>query len=379
VTNPPGRLDLAQVCRHVRPLDQAAMAAARQRQAELTKPPGSLGRLERLSVQIAGITGQARPRLQQPAVFVMAADHGVTAEGVSAYPMQVTRQMVENFARGGAAINVLARRAGARVVVVDVGVASDLPPDLPIRHRKVAHGTANFARGPAMSAGQAEAAIQVGLDVVADEVANGLDVVCLGEMGIGNTTAASAIVAALCGLPAAAVTGRGTGIDQATWERKVAVIERGLAQHGLRANDPECGLAQHGLHANEPLDVLARVGGFEIAGLVGVTLAAAAARRPVVVDGFIATAAALVASELCPLVRGYLIAAHRSVEIGHAAALERLELEPLLALDLRLGEGTGAALALPIIDAALGVLSEMATFAEAGVAGPEPTLHTPAN
>ena len=365
MTNPPGRLDLAQVCRHVRPLDQAAMAAARQRQAELTKPPGSLGRLERLSVQIAGITGQARPRLQQPAVFVMAADHGVTAEGVSAYPMQVTRQMVENFARGGAAINVLARRAGARVVVVDVGVASDLPPDLPIRHRKVAHGTANFARGPAMSAGQAEAAIQVGLDVVADEVANGLDVVCLGEMGIGNTTAASAIVAALCGLPAAAVTGRGTGIDQATWERKVAVIERALAHHAL--------------HADDPLGVLASVGGFEIAGLVGVTLAAAAHRRPVVVDGFIATAAALVASELCPPVRGYLIAAHRSVEIGHAAALERLELEPLLVLDLRLGEGTGAALALPIIDAALGVLGEMATFAEAGVAGPEPTRQTPAN
>jgi nicotinate-nucleotide--dimethylbenzimidazole phosphoribosyltransferase len=344
---------LDDVLARIGPLDATAMAAARSRLDSLTKPPGSLGRLERLAVQIAGITANPRPRLTERVVVVMAADHGVVAEGVSAYPAAVTAQMVANFARGGAAINVLARQVGARVVVVDVGVAADLPSDLPIVHRKVAAGTANLARGPALTPEQLHAALNAGLDL-ADSTPMP-DIVCLGEMGIGNTTAASAIIAAITGRPVADVTGRGTGIDDATWSHKVKVIER-----GLRVNQPL---------ASDPLDVLAKVGGLEIAGLVGLMLGAAARRMPIVVDGFIATAAALVAVELAPAARSYLIAAHRSVEVGHRAALERLELEPLFALDLRLGEGTGAALALPLIDAALAVLDEMATFAEAGIAG----------
>jgi nicotinate-nucleotide--dimethylbenzimidazole phosphoribosyltransferase len=342
----------------VAPLDEAAMSRARARLDSLTKPPGSLGRLERLAVQIAGITRNPRPHLHNPVVVVMAADHGVAAEGVSAYPATVTAQMVHNFASGGAAINVLARRAGARVVVVDVGVAATLPADLPILHRKVAAGTANLAHGAAMTHSQALDALGVGLDLAALE--SDADVICLGEMGIGNTTAASTILAAITGLPAAEVTGRGTGIDDATWNHKVAVIEQ-----ALRTNQPD---------ARDPLDVLARVGGLEIAALVGLALGAAARRVPILVDGFIATVAALVAAELCPAARAYMIAAHRSVEIGHRIALERLELEALFAFDLRLGEGTGAALALPTLYAALAILDEMATFEEAGVSSGPATL-----
>jgi nicotinate-nucleotide--dimethylbenzimidazole phosphoribosyltransferase len=345
---------LAELIANVQPLDEQALGASRQRQDLLTKPPGSLGRLERLATQLAGITGVARPRLPRKAVIVMAADHGVTREGVSAYPAQVTAQMVRNFAGGGAAINVLARQAGARVIVVDIGVAADLPANLPIVHRKVAFGTQNLAEQAAMTEQQALAAIGVGAEILTSEADLGLDVVCLGEMGIGNTTAASAIVAAITGLPVADVTGRGTGIDAETWTRKIQVIERALKLHQLQPG--------------RPLDVLTKVGGLEIAGLVGVTLAAGARRIAVVVDGFIATAAALVAVELCPPVRGFLIAAHRSVEVGHRAALERLELEPLVALDLRLGEGSGAALILPMLDAAVALLDEMATFDEAGIA-----------
>jgi nicotinate-nucleotide--dimethylbenzimidazole phosphoribosyltransferase len=339
----------------VGPLDQAAQREARARQDQLTKPPGSLGVLERLAIHIAGITGTARPRLDRKTIVVAAADHGVTAEGVSAYPSEVTAQMVQNFVRGGAAINVLARRAGARVVVVDVGVRAELPIDLPILHRKVAYGTANLAVGHAMTRAQALAAVLVGADVVELEAQRGVDVMCLGEMGIGNTTAASAIVAALTGSSVESVTGYGTGIDDATRARKVATIQRSLT-----INAPD---------AHDPIDVLTRVGGLEIAALVGVILASAARRLPVVADGFITSAAALIAAALCPPSRSYLIAAHRSVERGHAIALEHLELEPLLALDMRLGEGTGAALGLHVVDSALALLGEMATFAEAGVSG----------
>ena len=346
-------IQLQQTISRITALDAAAMAAARQRQDELTKPPGSLGRLERLAVQLAGITRSPAPRLRRKVVVIMAADHGVTVEGVSAYPSEVTAQMVHNFVRGGAAINVLARRAGASVVVVDIGVAAALPRDLPIVHRKIAFGTANLATGPAMTHEQTLEAIEVGLDVVADEHAGGAQVIALGEMGIGNTTPASAIVVALTGSAVEDVTGRGTGIDDATWRRKVSVIER-----ALRANP---------VAADDAMGVLAGLGGLEIAGLVGVMLGAAANRMVVVLDGFITTAAALVAAALCPAVRGYLVAAHRSVERGHAAALEHLELEPLLALDLRLGEGSGAALALPLLDAALAIQDEMATFSEAGI------------
>jgi nicotinate-nucleotide--dimethylbenzimidazole phosphoribosyltransferase len=347
----PEEIAIADMARRIEPLDGPAIAAARSRLDNLTKPLGSLGRLERLAQQIAGIRAEPRPRLASKTVVVLVADHGVAAEGVSAYPAAVTGQMVRSFARGTAAINVLARQVGAQVIVADLGVATDLPEDLPILHRKLAYGTANMAHGPAMTRAQAVAAIRVGLDIAAGLDA---DVVCLGEMGIGNTTAASALVATLAGLPAADVTGRGTGIDDATWRHKVATIERALS---VNAPDPA-----------DPLDVLSKVGGLEIAGLVGVALGAAARRMPVVVDGFIATSAALVAAEMAPAVRRYLLAAHRSTEEGHRAALERLELEPLLALDMRLGEGTGAALVLPVLDAALGLLNEMATFEEAGVA-----------
>lgn len=335
------------------PPDPAAQAAARARQDMLTKPPGSLGRLEALSIQLAAITGQPRPSVARKAVIVMAGDHGVTAEGVSAYPAEVTAQMVLNFLRGGAAINVLARQADARVVVVDIGVAADFEPQPGLERRKVAHGTQNLACGPAMTRAQAEAAIAVGRQVIEAEIAKGLDLVATGDMGIGNTTPSAAIVAAITGHPAKDVTGRGTGVDEAGLARKIAVVERALA-----VNRPD---------ARDPLDVLSKVGGLEIAGLVGVVLGAAAHRVPVVLDGFISGAAALVAAELVPAVKPYLIAAHQSVEIGHRVILQHLGLRPLLDLDLRLGEGSGAVIAFHLIEAAARILNEMATFAEAGV------------
>lgn len=348
----PLRPDIAATIAAITPLDGDAMAAARSRQGELTKPAGSLGRLEALAIQIAGITGQERPALAQKAIVVMAGDHGVTAEGVSAYPAEVTPQMVRNFLRGGAAINALAGVVGARVVVVDVGVASALEhPGL--LARKVASGTANMAQGPAMTRTQAEDAIAVGVEVVESLAREGALVVATGEMGIGNSTAASAITAALTGAPPAEVTGRGTGIDDAQLSHKIAVIERALA-----VNQPD---------HSDSLDVLAKVGGLEIAGLVGVILAGAAHRLPVVLDGFIAGSAALIAERLAPQIRDYLIAGHVSVERGHRVLLDALGLAPLLDLDLRLGEGTGAALAMGVIDGALAAHNQMATFAEAGV------------
>jgi nicotinate-nucleotide--dimethylbenzimidazole phosphoribosyltransferase len=349
--------DLRDLIGRVELLDGDAMREARERLDRLTKPPGSLGRLEELAIGLAGMTGQTRPRLPRKAVIVLVADHGVTAEGVSAYPRAVTAQMVANFLRGGAAINVLARRMGARVVVADLGVAAELPAHPDLIDRKIGFGTRNMAEGPAMSPDDALAAIEAGFGIVEAEVERGLDLVATGEMGIGNTTAASAIVASLTGQGVAEVTGRGTGLDEDGWRHKVATIERALA---INRPDP-----------TDSLDVLAKVGGFEIAGLVGVILGAAAARRPVVLDGFIAGAAALVATALCPVARDYLIAAHNSVEIGHRVALAHLGLAPLLDLNLRLGEGTGAALVLPLIDGALAILDEMATFADAGISGPE--------
>jgi nicotinate-nucleotide--dimethylbenzimidazole phosphoribosyltransferase len=337
------------------PLDLSAAEAARARQAVLTKPPGSLGRLEDLSIQLAAITGRNRPSLARKAVVVMAGDHGVTAEGVSAYPAEVTPQMVLNFLRGGAAINALARQAGARVIVVDIGVAADLAPAPGLEIRKVAHGTQNMARGPAMTRDQAEQAIEVGLQIVGAEIDRGLDLVATGDMGIGNTTASAAIAAAITGQPAAQVTGRGTGVDDAGLARKIAVIEKVLA-----VNQP---------NPADALDVLHKVGGLEIAGLAGVMLGAAARRVPVVVDGFISGAAALIAAGLAPEIKPCLIAAHQSVEVGHRVVLEYLGLQPLLDLNLRLGEGTGAALAFHLIEAAARLLDEMATFAEAGVSG----------
>ncbi len=329
------------------------MQSVRERLDQLAKPRGSLGRLEELAARLAGITGQPLPQFSNKAVIVLAADHGVAAEGVSAYPQEVTPQMVENFLAGRAAINILARRAGARVVVADVGVAVDLPPHPDLIVNKSRHGTRNMALGPALERHEAETAIEAGIDIFERERERGLDLVATGDMGIGNTTASSAIIAAISLRPPAEVTGRGTGLDDAGWRHKVAVIER-----ALRVNRPD---------PNDPLDVLARVGGLEIAGLVGVILAGAAHRVPVVLDGFIAGAAALLATELCPQARDYLIAAHNSAEAGHRVALERMELAPLLNLDLRLGEGTGAAMAMHLIDDAVALLKEMPTFAEAQV------------
>jgi nicotinate-nucleotide--dimethylbenzimidazole phosphoribosyltransferase len=347
----------------IRPRNEAAMDAARERLDQLTKPLGSLGRLETLAVHLAGITGQARPRFLRKAVIVLAADHGVAAEGVSAYPQAVTAQMVLNFLAGGAAINVLARGVGARIVVADLGVAAELPTSDRLITHKVGWGTANLAEGPALSREQAWQAISAGMDIVEAEIGCGLDILALGEMGIANTTAASAIIAAMTGRSAAEVTGRGTGLDADGWRRKVSVVERALARICPDRLDP--------------LDVLVNVGGFEIAGLVGAMLAAAAHRVPVLLDGFIAAAAALLAAALCPTSRELLLAAHRSAENGHQCALAALQLCPLLDLEMRLGEGTGAVLAMHLVDAAAGILNEMATFAEAGVANKEAPKEAP--
>jgi nicotinate-nucleotide--dimethylbenzimidazole phosphoribosyltransferase len=328
---------------------------AQARLDRLTKPPGSLGRLEELATRVVLATGRERPRLLAPVIFTLAADHGVAAEGVSAYPQAVTEQMVANIARGGAAVTVLARSVGARVVVADLGVATTAAPPAGVHDARIAPGTKSLASGPAMSREEALAALLAGARLV-DEARP--DLVATGEMGIGNTTAASALTAALTGADPAAVTGRGTGIDHASWRRKVEVVRQGLL-----ANSPD---------PRDPLGVLAALGGLEIAGLVGVILAGAARRAPVVLDGFIAGAAALVAVRLQPVAREYLIAAHRSAEPGHRLVLETLGLAPFLDLGLRLGEGTGAALGIALVRAALACYEEMATFEEAGVSEREP-------
>lgn len=346
---------IAKILSGIEAPDKAAMDAARERQNRLTKPRGSLGRLEELSIVMAGIQRRADPVIRGKTVITFAGDHGVLEEGINNYPREVTAQMVLNFLAGGAGINVIARTAGVRVVVVDMGVATDYPKKPGLVVRTVGPGTANIARGPAMSRRQAEECLEAGIDVVEQEIAEGLDLLGIGEMGIGNTTPSSAIVAVCTGLPAAEVTGRGTGLDDATLVRKIAVVER-----ALQVNRPD---------GKDGIDILSKVGGFEIGGMAGAVLAAAAHRIPVLVDGFISTAAALIADRICPAVRPYLIAAHRSAEPGHQAALDLLGLKPLLDLGLRLGEGSGAALAMPVVEAAVRLLAEMATFEEAGVSG----------
>lgn len=335
------------------PPDGEMGVLAQRRLDQLTKPPGSLGRLEELARDLCLMTGQCPPPVRHAVIFTLAGDHGVVAEGVSAYPQVVTAQMVENFLNGGAAVNVLARHVGARVVVADFGIAGPVMDRPGLQQRRVASGTANLARGPALTRGQALAALEAGAALVEDERPRGLDLIGTGEMGIGNTTAASAVTAAITGLAAEVVTGRGTGVDDATWRRKADVVAR-----GLDVNRPD---------ADDGLDVLIKVGGLEIAGLVGVILAGAARRIPVVLDGFIAGAAALAAVALKPEARHYLIAAHRSVEPGHRHVLAALGLTPYLDLGMRLGEGTGAALGIGLARAAAALLSEMATFKSAGV------------
>ena len=346
---------LSNIIEMIKPLDRQAMADARLRQDILTKPQGSLGRLEELSIQLAGIQGKPIPQIRHKAIITMAGDHGVVAEGVSAFPQQVTAQMVYNFLGGGAGINVITRQVGARIIVVDMGVATELEPNPQLLSRKIALCTQNMSQGPAMTREQAAKAIETGIEVVASEVAKGLDIVGTGDMGIGNTTASSAICAVMTGKAVAEVTGRGTGIADKQLVHKIEVINRALA---VNRPDPK-----------QPLDVLAKVGGFEIGGLVGVMLAAAAHHVPVVIDGFISGAAALIATALSPELKDFLIAAHVSAEAGHQLLLRHLGLKPLLDLGMRLGEGTGAALGIFLAEAAARVLAEMSTFAEAGVLG----------
>jgi nicotinate-nucleotide--dimethylbenzimidazole phosphoribosyltransferase len=339
----------------VSPLDPLAATEAEAYSLRLTKPPGSLGQLERVGAQLAAIAGRCPPPLPRPAaVAVFAADHGVVADGVTPWPQEVTAQMVANFAAGGAAINVLAREVEADVVVVDVGVATDLSGLPGILLRKVRPGTASLVHGPAMTVGEARQALDVGAEIAASLTGEGARLLVTGDMGIGNTTPSAALIAALTGLGAETVTGRGTGIDDDTYGRKVALIRQALDRHAAAI---EAG----------PLETLAALGGLEIAALAGFIVGGAAARTPVLVDGVIADAALLVAARLVPDVLGYCIAGHRSVEPGATAVLDLLGLEPLIDLGLRLGEGTGACLAIPSVVAAARILREMATFDSAGV------------
>ncbi|MDP2183209.1 MAG: nicotinate-nucleotide--dimethylbenzimidazole phosphoribosyltransferase [Actinomycetota bacterium] len=334
--------------------DESAEAAARLRLDQLTKPPGSLGRLEDIAARLARVQGTDHPSVSRKAIVLMAGDHGVVAEGVSPYPQDVTWQMVANFAAGGAAINQLAASVGADIRLVDMGVAKDISGFAGVIDRNVQRGTANMALGPAMSREIAARAVREGMRVAREAIAEGYAIVGTGEMGIGNTTSAAALTCALTGADPEAVVGPGTGLDADGVARKMEVVER-----ALRANAVE---------TLDVLGVLAAVGGLEIAGLAGVVIGCASEGVCVVADGFISGAAALVAVRMCPAAADYLFASHRSAEPGHRVVLEALGLQPVLELDMRLGEGTGAALAIGIMDAACRMLSGMATFAEAGVA-----------
>jgi len=344
--------DLQLTLDRIRPVDQAAMAEVQSRLNRQTKPKGSLGRLEEFARQFVAISG--REEIRKKVIFTFAGDHGVALEGVSAFPREVTAQMVRNFVGQGAAINALARHAGADVIVVDMGVDHDFGRLGGLLDRKIGRGTANFTQGPAMSRAEAIRSLETGIALACSCPSAGIDLVGTGDMGIANTTPSAAIAAAFTGLPPARVTHRGTGIDDAALARKIQVIEQGLA---VNRPDPR-----------DPVDVLAKVGGFEIGGIAGLIIGCAAEGVPVVVDGFISTAGALIAAELHPRIREYLFVAHRSAEIGHTAILERLRLEPMLDLQMRLGEGTGTALAMTLVEAALRLLREVKTFAEAGVA-----------
>ena len=335
-------------------LDVSLMEETQRRLDNLTKPRGSLGRLEEIAKQVVGITKKRNPSFKNKVIFVMAADHGVTEEGVSAYPKEVTSQMVYNFIKGGAAINVLAKHVGARVLVVDMGVDGKLEIESPnFKDRKINYGTKNMAKEPAMTKEEAIRAIEAGIEVFEEELSKGMDIVATGDMGIGNTTSSSAIASCLTGISVKDLTGRGTGISDEVLLRKIEVIEE-----AIRVNQP---------NPSDPIDVLSKVGGFEIGGLVGVILASVAKRIPVVIDGFISGTAALIACSLKKEVKDFLIAGHCSAEKGHKLILEYLGLKPLLNLDMRLGEGTGAALGISIVEASIKILTQMATFEEAGV------------
>ncbi|MBS4008788.1 MAG: nicotinate-nucleotide--dimethylbenzimidazole phosphoribosyltransferase [Clostridium sp.] len=337
----------------IKPVDLEASIRCKQHLDNLTKPPGSLGVLEEIAQKLAAINGEIKPKLPKKTVVLMAGDHGVVAEGVSAYPQEVTPQMVMNFLSGGAAMNVLARHADAELVVVDIGVAVDLPGHPCLQNRKVAYGTNNLAKGPAMTRKQAVAALECGIDVAEECIARGTGIFGTGEMGIGNTTSSAAITAVYSGEDIAAVCGRGTGLDDGKLQNKIRVIRK-----AINLNKPD---------TTDALDVLSKLGGYEIAGMAGVMLAASAHSIPVLVDGFISGAAALIAGKLHPHASQYMLASHLSEEPGHGVALEILGLMPFLKMNMRLGEGTGSALAMTVVDAAIKICAEMASFADAGV------------
>jgi len=343
---------IEEIISKIKPLDKEAMEKARQRLDNLTKPVGSLGKLEEIAEKISGIRGSLAAVIKEKLIFVLTGDHGVVTEGVSAYPQEVTAQMVLNFINGGAGINVLARHVGAKVIVVDMGVAAEINHPEAI-NKKIDFGTKNMAKGPAMTREQAIQSIEAGIKLVENELSQGADIIGCGEMGIGNTTSASTITAVLIGANPREVAGRGTGINDAVFEHKIKVVEE-----AIKINQP---------NPKDPIDVLAKVGGFEIGGLVGIILAGAANQIPVVLDGFIVGAAGLISYGLAPQVRDYLFASHCSAEKGHKIILEKMGLVPLFDFGLRLGEGTGAALAISVIEAATKILNEMATFEETDV------------
>lgn len=339
----------------IQPLHKEVMEKTQARLDDLTKPPGSLGVLESIAKQIAGITGQVIPGLPKKAAILMAGDHGIVQEGVAPFPQEVTPQMVLNFVNGGAAMSVLTRHEGVELHVVDIGVAVDLPDVPGIIKRKVAYGTKNMAAGPAMTVEETVRAMEVGIDIAEEVIKNGAGIIGIGEMGIGNTSPSTAIAAVYSQLPVSEVVGRGTGADDERMKVKIAAIQKAI---DVNKPDPA-----------KPVELLAKIGGLEIAGLTGVILACAANRVPVIIDGFISGAAALVAGALAPLAREYMLGSHLSEEPGHKVMLELLGLKPILMMHMRLGEGTGAALAMNVVDASLKILKEMATFSEAGVSG----------
>ncbi|MFZ3106020.1 MAG: nicotinate-nucleotide--dimethylbenzimidazole phosphoribosyltransferase [Candidatus Hydromicrobium sp.] len=333
--------------------DSGLMKQVQARLDSLTKPRGSLGRLEELAKQIVSITANLSPRIEKKAIIVMTADHGVVEEGISAYPREVTPQMVYNFLNGGAAINVLARHIGAEVLIVDVGVAADFQEHQSLMLKKIDYGTKNMVKGHAMTDEQAVKSLEVGIEAAEEMIKKGCDIIATGDMGIGNTTASSAIAAVICRTDVESVTGYGTGIDDRCLENKINVIKKAIS-----VNKPD---------AADGIDVLSKVGGFEIGGIAGIILGCASGRTPVVIDGFISGAGALIAAAISPDSTNYMIASHCSAEKGHRIVLNRLGLKPLFDFDMRLGEGTGAAIGINIVEASVKILSEMATFSQAGV------------
>jgi len=352
-------MNLNEIVNGIEPVDEQWMAKARERTAQLVMPTRALGRLHEISEQLCGIQTTLQPSINRKAVLVMAGDHGIVSEGVSAYPQEVTGAMVQTFLAGGAGINAICRHVSADVYVVDMGIIADfadvnIPKSDRLIIHKIAPGTANFAQGPAMSRPEAEQAVMIGFREASRLFQDGVEIIGTGDMGIGNTTPSAAICAVLCAADLSEMVGRGTGVDDEGLARKQAVIRR-----GIEVNDP---LAADGL------DVLSKIGGFEIGGIAGCVLAGAYHRRPVMIDGFISTAGALIAQAICPTVTEYLLAGHCSEEPGHRHMLKQLNLNPILNLGMRLGEGTGGAMAMSIVEGALRVFKEVMTFAEAGVA-----------